>query len=316
MLRLFMRFLAVGVVAFGAVPGIAQSETPPGNSDTSISDSLRVQYRGMNAMEKLDGTTLVVGVEDGYEIYRVHGNIVSVDTTGPDWERNGAEISAGSTPKSVCLKFNGKEKLNYCMDVVLNTDGTGEVTRKGMMLPAEAFYDKETKLGKAHKMPKEMEFNVHLQTECMCFKEIERESRKGNFRDIMEKTEPDGNEWYEQDEPFFNAELRVQPWYKPCLVNEGQNMIFCEVEKIWNTTPEKETAYLALLNGLLTKCFGRKADGPAPDRKDPLRMGNEWLLRDDLQMYAMLGAKHSTSKDGPASRLFLVTFNIGKLKKK
>lgn len=311
MLRLVAGLVAVGLVVFGAMPAGARPASK--SDDAKFLDSLAIPVPGMMAIQELAGTTVPMAVADGYEIYRFSDGKVHIDKTAPNWERVHGTYKAGKTSESVCIDFAGPTP-DTCMDVIV-TNGEVRIKRNGQTLIGEAYYDAPTKLGKEHKMPKELAFNINLQTQCMCFKEIEREAAKGNFRDIMEKTEPDGSEWYENGEPFFDAELTISPWYKPCVVNEGQNLLFCEVAKIWGTTAAKEADYEKLLVGIVSKCFNRKPNGPAPDRHDPLRTGTEWWLNDNLAVYAMKGAFAKGSKVGADSRLFLVTFNIGKRKK-
>ena len=131
-------------------------------------------------------------------------------------------------------------------------------------------------------------------------------------RAIMEKFEPDGSEWYENGEPFFDAVLNVQPWYRPCLVNEGSNLMFCQTADLINASKSQVAQFEQQQNRLVQKCFG-KAPAGRSTKADNLMQGTEWWITDTLTAYSMKGAHHvSGSAD---HQLFLVTFHIGKRKR-
>jgi hypothetical protein len=93
-------------------------------------------------------------------------------------------------------------------------------------------------------------------------------------------------------------------------VNEGGNMLFCQVDDLVDASPEKENAHAAVWFGKVGKCFGVKA-APSRVKDDGLRQdGMEFALGSGVTAYALKGARQPLIKDH-YKQLYLVTFYLG-----
>ena len=305
-----IRLLAL-LVFLGILAGSAHaSSVLKGEDADKFLDSLRIPVSGMKAARDLVGTHVPLQTSDGFLIYHFREMLVTVERPAPHHDRITGKYFAGKTPKSLCIDFKGRA-ANYCVDIVF-ANGEVAITMKGQTLKGVPYSDAPTMLGPARPMPKAVADAIHQQAQCLCFQEIAREAAKGDFRAVMEKFEPDGSEWYENGEPFFDAVLNVQPWYRPCLVNEGSNLLFCQTADLINASKSQVAQFEQQQNRLVQKCFG-KAPAGRSTKADNLMQGTEWWITDTLTAYSMKGAHHvSGSAD---HQLFLVTFHIGKRKR-
>jgi hypothetical protein len=305
-----MRFVCLTAAFLSAVlVGSAAADAPKGKAGLDLLDTLAIK-QGMDAVSDAIGASIPLASGEGYDVYQFRSAGVTVKRGAPHYDRIGARYSAGNAPGKVCFDFGSKAK-KFCGKVTFGGTRFTIAADDGRVLTGDAVYEKPTRTGQLKKMEPKIAKTVRFQEECSCFREIFATGKSGSFLSLKEEAEEGADpNWYEKDEPFFNVTLDNDAFPLKCLVNEGGNMVFCQVDDLVDASPEKENAHAAAWVAKVGKCFGAKAV-PSRVKDDGLRQdGMEFALGGNVTAYALKGARQPLLKDHH-KQLYLVTFYIG-----
>lgn len=299
----FVRLTAAVLSAF--VVGSASAQDLP----LENLDALAFK-QGLDAVGDAIGAKIPLPSGEGYDVYQFRKGGVMVYRGAPHYDRMNGRYAAGDAPGQVCFDFGSKAK-KYCGKVTFGGSKLTLALDDGRVLQGDAVYEKPTRAGQLTKMNGKVAETVRFQEECSCFREIYETGKSGSFSLLREEAEEGADpNWFEKDEPFFNVVLDHDAFPLKCLVNEGGNMVFCEVDNLVDASPEKENAHAAAWVAKVGKCFGAKA-APSRVKDDGLRQdGMEFALGSGVTAYALKGARQPLIKDH-YKQLYLVTFYIG-----
>ena len=306
MTRLFAALLSLAA----AIPALG--EDLKGEAAQKFLDSLAIpvhETKGRAALDAVAGAQVPISRDEAVDLYSFGSVLFTVERGAPFYDKLMGKYAPASNPGEVCLDFQGKARTLCGVPSFQNGVFTFTVGQ-GSMSGAAVFGDRAP-AGAKTKFDPGVGEQIQSQRECRLFREIASVAKSGSFRSVMTKTEPDGNEWYENGEPFFDAELDSNPYSRPCIVNEGQNFLFCQVATQYGKTEAQADIVQRAYVRKLSACLGVEPTGPSPIRSDNLRLGTMFELTPRLQAYVMKGARSAIGVDRTSEQLFLVSFNIG-----
>lgn len=305
-----MRFvrLTAAALCLATASAAATAESAKGKAELDLLDTLSFK-QGMEAISDAVGASIPLASGEGYDVYQFRRAGVTVKRGAPYYDRIGARYSAGDAPGKVCFDFGSKAK-KFCGKVTFGGTKFTIAADDGRVLTGDAVYEKPTRAGQLKTMNPTIAKTVRFQEECSCFREIFEAGKTGSFLSLKDEDEQEPN-WFEDDEPFFNIVVDNNAFPAGCLVNEGGNLLFCQVDNLVDASTEKENAHAAAWVAKVGKCFGAKPLGRSRVTNDGLRQGGtEFALGSNVTAYALKGAR-SSFLHTHHKQLYLVTFYIG-----
>jgi hypothetical protein len=304
------RLLAAILSLAAAIPAL--SEDLKGEAARKFLDSLAIPDQtvtGRAAIDAVAKAQIPIARDEAIDLYSFGSVLFTIERGAPFYDKIMGKYAAASKPDEVCLDFQGKARTLCGVPSYRNGLFAFAVGQGSMSGPA--VFGDGAPVGAKTKFDPGVGEQIHAQRECRLFREIVSVAKSGSFRSVMTKTEPDGNEWYENGEPFFDAELDANPYSRPCIVNEGQNFLFCQVAtQIGKTEGHADIVQRAYVRKL-SDCLGVEPTGPSPITSDNLRFGTMFEVTPRLQAYVMKGARSAITSERISEQLFLVSFNIG-----